>query len=126
MLDIDNVCLRGSIMRNTPEILGIAIYTGHDTRICKNNEGAEYKMSRLMKSTNRKILMIFILQICISFVLGVFGAIWTEKSSGYEYLALEHKSLAYLIVTKMGTWIIIFTNFVPISLLVTLDFAKLF
>jgi len=32
----------------------------------------------------------------------------------------------YLFLIKTGTWILIFTNFVPISLLVTLELTKVF
>jgi magnesium-transporting ATPase (P-type) len=42
-LDINNTCLRGMILKNTQAVVGIAIYTGHDTRIQMNNEKARYK-----------------------------------------------------------------------------------
>jgi magnesium-transporting ATPase (P-type) len=32
-IDIDNVLLRGMMLKNTPSVVGIAIYTGHETRI---------------------------------------------------------------------------------------------
>jgi len=34
--------------------------------------------------------------------------------------------LAYIILTMTGSWILIFCNFVPISLLVTLEMVKFF
>ena len=59
VLNIDNVILRGMILKNTKSIIGISIYTGHDTRIQRNFSKAKYKVSRLMASTNSKILIIF-------------------------------------------------------------------
>lgn len=35
-LGIENLLLRGSSLRNTKEVLGIALYTGHETKELKN------------------------------------------------------------------------------------------
>jgi magnesium-transporting ATPase (P-type) len=37
-----------------------------------------------------------------------------KKSTGF----------AYLLIQQVGTWILIFTNFVPISLMVTVELVK--
>jgi len=36
-LDIDNVCMRGSSLRNTDWIYGVAIFTGHQTKVMMNS-----------------------------------------------------------------------------------------
>ena len=54
------------ILRNTESVVGLTIYTGHETTIQMNNSKARYKQSKMMKSTNLKIVMIFAMQILIS------------------------------------------------------------
>ena len=35
-IDYDNFILRGSSLKNTDYIIGVAVYVGHDTKIMKN------------------------------------------------------------------------------------------
>lgn len=36
-IDIDQILLRGSSLKNTEYVYGIAIYTGHDTKVMMNS-----------------------------------------------------------------------------------------
>ena len=53
--DINNVVLRGMSLRNTDYIIGLVIYTGHDTKIMKNSIKAKYKVSKLEGLLNNSI-----------------------------------------------------------------------
>lgn len=46
-IDINNFILRGCKLRNTKWIIGLVSYTGHDTKIMKNNFNARSKKSHL-------------------------------------------------------------------------------
>lgn len=59
-LDTDQVLLRGSQLRNTQYIYGIAVYTGHQTKIMKNSTGARSKKSKLDLKTNTAILWLIL------------------------------------------------------------------
>jgi magnesium-transporting ATPase (P-type) len=39
-LSVDMFCLRGSSLRNTEWVYGVAVFTGHDTKIMKNSTNA--------------------------------------------------------------------------------------
>ena len=78
-LGIDNVLLRGSIMRNTEYVFGLAIYQGHDTKIMQNSSKAKMKFSKLERQTNKTIGIMLLLSICIAFVGAFVGATWTMK-----------------------------------------------
>jgi phospholipid-transporting ATPase len=41
--------LRGSALKNTEWVYGIAVYTGHETKIMKNNTGSPNKKSDVEK-----------------------------------------------------------------------------
>jgi len=56
-LDAEQVLLRGSSLRNTSFILGIAIYTGHDTKVMKNSAKSRPKQSKIEIAMNRYIII---------------------------------------------------------------------
>lgn len=43
----DNVVLKGCILRNTEYIYGVAVYTGHDTKVMMNSAKPRFKLSQL-------------------------------------------------------------------------------
>lgn len=59
-LSNDNLLLRGMSLRNTEFVYGITVYTGPETKIQKNSLRTKLKMSKIMLTTNRFILMIFL------------------------------------------------------------------
>jgi len=113
-------------LRNTQFVYGLAIFTGHDTKVMLNNANAKYKFSSLEKLTNHAILIIVCCQIIVAFIAGLTGANWiNDKGTKYNYLDIKNnRSFFILLLTKMGTWILVFTNFVPISLMVSLELVK--
>lgn len=51
-LSADNLLLRSCSLRNTDYVYGVAVFTGHDTKVMKNSAKAKYKFSTLEKLTN--------------------------------------------------------------------------
>lgn len=51
-LSIKQLCLRGTILRNTEYIYGIPIYLGNDTKIMKNQKKQPHKVSNVMRQMN--------------------------------------------------------------------------
>ena len=49
----DNVALRGMSLRNTEYVVGVVVYTGHDSKIQMNSAGAVYKTSHVSRTTNK-------------------------------------------------------------------------
>ena len=118
-------------LRNTEMIIGVVVYTGHETKIQMNTVKGEYKVSKMMNLTNEAIFYIFMLQIFFSVSGAVMCATWTIDNAGVRYMGMDtgeyaKQDLGYVIMTMTGSWILIFCNFVPISLLVTLEMVKFF
>ena len=57
LLDIDQILLRGSSLRNTQWVYGIAIYTGHDSKVMMNSSNNKPKFSKIEKATNKYIML---------------------------------------------------------------------
>ena len=52
-LDHNNLMLRGTSLKNTEWLYGLVVYTGHDTRIMRNQSKSRTKFSKLELLTNR-------------------------------------------------------------------------
>ena len=66
--------LRGMSLRNTEYAYGVAIFTGHDTKVMKNSAPAKYKFSRLELLTNHSIYIIFLIQCVLALIAALIGA----------------------------------------------------
>lgn len=137
-LDHNSLLLRGTSLRNTEWVYGLVVYSGHDTRIMKNQSKTRTKFSKLELQTNRQIIYIFIFQIFICLIGATFNQLWTLRigNTQHQYLALfntemtETNNFTEAIIkeslTRFGTWMLLFANFVPISLIVTMELVKFF
>jgi len=118
--------LRGCTLKNTKEVVGFTVYTGHDTKVMMNGAPAKFKFSELEKLTNYFILCILGLQVILASLGGFVGSNWVlDNINKAQYLesTVDHSGF-YLWVQFLGTWVLIFTNFVPISLMVTVELVK--
>lgn len=132
-VSIDNLLLRGSSLKNTEFIQGVVVYVGHQTKIMKNSANSRVKVSCNEKMLNRQILYIF----CLQLGLCLFGAIYgtlVEKANITEslsYLEIQQEystlRMNYFVwcIIKLGSWILMFTYFIPISLVMTIEFVRL-
>jgi phospholipid-transporting ATPase len=145
-LGSDNIILRGSTVRNTEHCYALVIFTGHDTKIMMNSMAAKYKFSGLEIYTNYAIAVVLLTQFLLASSGALTGTLWLIKNgmqnkndncSHFANSTCERtfyldnskelkKGWFYKYMQLTGTWIIIFTNFVPISLLVSLDLVKLY
>jgi phospholipid-transporting ATPase len=126
----NHIVLRGMSLRNTEEIYGWVLYTGRETKIQMNQAKHAYKTSTVMRITYRAIISIFVAQAVFGSIAAVLGATWMVKNLDVPYMnfSMEDKwnSNFWLNLLKMvGTWMLIMTNCVPISLLVSLEVIKL-
>ena len=137
-IDVDQVLLRGSSLRNTEWVYGIAVYTGHDSKVMMNSLKSKPKFSKIEKSTNKYILLSIIIQFAVCFFSGAYTSIWQNLDGvqeNYYYLDLRpdpesqgfdefDHNLFIQIVVNFGKWFLIMMNFVSISLLVSLEMVK--
>lgn len=128
-LDNSNFILRGCSLRNTKFVLALVGYTGHDSKIMLNSVKARPKKSKVEVLMNSFIITVFVVQIMTCFFASFYNACWFHlKKDELSYLEMDTKgftnSFVYNVLVRFGNWLIIFQNFVPISLLVTLEMVK--
>ncbi|KAI9159401.1 drs2 neo1 protein [Blastocladiella emersonii ATCC 22665] len=142
-LTIGNLLLRGTTLRNTPEAIGMAIFTGEETKIRRNaNRNKRTKVPNLEKQTNRVVVIIFACVLLLSIVSTILGAAWDKTVRRYlEFpafaLAKLSPSAAAAVasantantasgyVSAFFTFVILYNTMIPISLYVTLEIVKL-
>jgi phospholipid-transporting ATPase len=86
-LNIENLLLRGSSLKNTEWVVGVVMYAGHQTKIMMNSANSRFKMSTIEKGTNKQIILIFIVQILMCLMSAIIGTIF-QFSKDLEYLDL--------------------------------------
>ncbi|OMJ85922.1 hypothetical protein SteCoe_12625 [Stentor coeruleus] len=129
-LSSEQFLLRGCSLKNTDWIIGIAVYTGHQTKIMLNSSKARSKTSQLESHMNREIVYIFLMQLVLCAVCAVYYTTWYSENRDTTdiYLRLNENSSTsdamVQFVIQFFSWMLIFTNFVPISLLVTLEMVR--
>jgi magnesium-transporting ATPase (P-type) len=131
--------------------MGAVVYTGRETKIQMNSADTPFKTGSLRKFTDRMTFYVFLLQVlrrpacrpvrtadmpklpaqitCCT-IGGIAGSIFVSTGRNMWYIWAGSDSKPPVPVfsgfLQFWTFIIIFTNFIPISLLVTLDMVKFF
>lgn len=133
-LNQDSLLLRGTKLRNAKYVLAMVVYTGEDSKIRMNSSernpkglqafcNAKLKKSRTETLMEKLIIGMFLFQICLCIVCGILNGVWEQKHDKHFYLMLQKDHVASG-AAKIGTWFLTFVNFVPISLLVTMEMVK--
>jgi len=120
----DQVLLRGAQLRNTKWIFGIAVYTGHESKLLQNATAAPIKRSNVDHMTNIQILFLFGLLLVLALMCAIGNTVWmgdhrdTDWYLGFDSLKAQNFGFTFL------TFFILFNNLIPISLPVTLELVK--
>jgi phospholipid-transporting ATPase len=91
-----------------------------------NSVSARPKLSSLDKMTSWFVVLIFIFLLCICTALGLVYAIWEARTGDLveKYITGIDHGFFYCFIVRMLNYMLIFGNFVPISMLLTLEVAK--
>ncbi|OWZ24311.1 Phospholipid-translocating p-type flippase [Phytophthora megakarya] len=128
-LDISHVLLRGTHLKDTVWVVGVVIYTGDDTRVRQNASETPIKASWLSHFINQITIWIVIVQIIILIVAVVVEAqlVGSSRVQRNPYIPDDIKDSTFIdFVWLFLAYMLLFSNFVPISLQVTIDFTRYF
>ncbi|XP_041703179.1 probable phospholipid-transporting ATPase IA [Coregonus clupeaformis] len=120
----EQILLRGARLRNTQWVHGMVVYTGHDTKLMQNSTRPPLKLSSVERITNTLILALFGCLLAISLVCSAGQTLWKTQHGDFAwYMDLNYGGAANFGLNFL-TFIILFNNLIPISLLVTLEVIK--
>lgn len=118
----NNVIYRGSIIRNTPWVLALVVFTGEETKIRMNAlENPRAKAPRLQQQVNQ----IVIFMVCFVIFLAVFCTVacriyYTDQGKLMWFL----QGAEVTVIQNIMGFIIMFNTLIPLSLYVSLEIIK--
>uniref|UniRef100_A0A8C1SYJ1 Phospholipid-transporting ATPase n=1 Tax=Cyprinus carpio TaxID=7962 RepID=A0A8C1SYJ1_CYPCA len=119
------VLLRGAQLRNTQWVVGIVVYTGHDSKLMQNSTKAPLKRSNVERVTNMQILVLFGILLVMALVSSIGAAIWNQQHTDEACWYLSRAGdISLNFWYNLLTFIILYNNLIPISLLVTLEVVR--
>jgi len=137
-IGVSNVLLRGCVLRQTKDLYGVAIFTGHDTKLMQNASAAPFKVSYLMKVMNRCLFIVFAFQAAMCFSNTLFALEWRDSSgkfvkyvnnpnadSNFNFAVGSEMDIGFVPESYL-TFLIAYGNLIPISLYVALEMVKVF
>ena len=120
----NNILLGGAVLRNTTWAVGIAVYTGPDTKLRMNMMKRKEKQSRVEKVVNKYILYILLLQFCMCLVPSVLYAYYLEDSiQDKEFRKYDSSILSGFL--NYFTYFLLLNTMLPISLIISLELLKI-
>ncbi|KAJ1820757.1 phospholipid transporting ATPase [Coemansia sp. RSA 2598] len=131
-LSVNNLLLRGSVVRNTSWAVGVAVFTGDDTKIMMNAGETPSKRSRIERMMNYQVLTQFCLLFVLCFLSAVLGGIYFGRENSFQsYFIVDYESGTGRSAPLYGfltfwTSLILYQTVVPISLYVTIEVVKSF
>ncbi|KAK9454092.1 hypothetical protein V1511DRAFT_489049 [Dipodascopsis uninucleata] len=126
-ISINNLLLRGCSLRNTEWVIGVVMFTGHETKIMLNAGETPTKRSRIARELNINVLYNFVLLFIICMIVGVIEGLRWRKSGNtiqwFEFGSIGGTPALDGLVTFF-TAVIMFQSLVPIALFITLEIIK--
>ena len=128
-----SILLRGASLRNTDYIIGVAIFTGHQTKIMMNASRSPSKRSTVEKKLDKVILFMFFLLFTLCTVGAVFTSQWTKMLGPDQWYLdpdnapeqFDPKKYQMVGVTSFFTSFILYGYLIPISLYISVEFVKI-
>ncbi|EGZ06408.1 hypothetical protein PHYSODRAFT_532111 [Phytophthora sojae] len=122
----ENLLLRGCNLRSCAFIVGLVIFTGSETKLLQNSRAAPSKQSKLYRTANRCMLLIFTTMFALCLASAIAAASWSShNASRVWYLPfIKEGDGADDFIVNFFTFLILYNNLVPISLYVSLDIIK--
>ncbi len=129
-LDLDQVLLRGSSLRNCKWVMALVIYTGEQTKVRLNSRKGATKVSTVDKLMNKQLYGLFVALLIFAAISGIGSAIWVNVNSDAYYLSgtpgAINKSLSDFTKLAFLTAVVQFSYMIPISLYVSMEIQKVF
>lgn len=130
LMNMKQLLLRGTTLRNTDWIIGFVVYTGHLTKVMLNAKKPPSKTSNVLRIMNKMLYSVFAFQFILIAFYSVFGFLWQDANAESHYYIGEDEIDTWY---KPGHWVkrfliflVAYSHLIPISLYVALEVLKLF
>lgn len=126
-LIMNNLILKGCLLKNTDFIFGVVIYTGHDSKMMLNSKAPPSKRSSVQKKMNYILYSVFLFQASICLLWAGLSFEWRKyEADDHVYLDVSEEPGPEDFFTRYITFWVAYSHIIPISLYVALEIVKLF
>ncbi|KAI8907072.1 phospholipid-translocating P-type ATPase [Powellomyces hirtus] len=125
-INIQNILLRGSTLRNTEWVIAFVLFTGRETKVILNAGQTPSKRSLIEKLMNAQVVMNFVILVIMCIIIAIFDSQlskeWAEEAPPWMFNIDTNftKTSVYTFFASM----IMLQNVVPISLYITIEGVK--
>ncbi|WOL06809.1 hypothetical protein Cni_G15543 [Canna indica] len=135
-----NIILRGCELKNTSWIVGVAVYTGQDTKVMLNSSGAPSKRSRLEVQMNREVLLLAAALVALCSIVTILAGVWLtdhrddlgilpyyrkNEFSGTDVDSYDYYGVGLETVFSFLKAVILFQVMIPIALYISMELVRL-
>ncbi|XP_039128741.1 phospholipid-transporting ATPase 1-like [Dioscorea cayenensis subsp. rotundata] len=135
-----NIVLRGCELKNTSWAIGVAVYTGRETKVMLNSSGAPSKRSRLEAHMNRETILLAVLLFLVCSIVTVLAGVWLHvHRAELDYMPFYRKGdysdkevgkynyygIGWEVVFTFLKSVIVFQVMIPIALYVSMELVRL-
>lgn len=121
----NQLLLRGAQLRNTRWVYAIVVFTGHETKLMKNATPAPIKKTKVEHMVNSEIIFLFFVLLFMA-ITCASGQMIAENSSLFNHHILKSPKISPLeFVANILTFVILFNNFIPLSMVVTVEIVRI-
>ena len=128
-LSAKQLLLKGAKLKNTPFIIGIIVYVGHDCKIMKNAKDPVTKYSSLERLMNFGLVAIFIFQAILCILAAILRGYYYHHNNldDVDPTSFGYTKYRYAIESFLNyfTYMLLLNTLIPISLIITLEVVKL-
>ncbi|KAF7563169.1 hypothetical protein G7046_g978 [Stylonectria norvegica] len=127
-LSLSNVIYRGSVIRNTTEVIGMVINSGEECKIRMNaNKNVTAKKPAMQSTINMMVLIQIVVVLMLGMGLTIGYSLWKKRSEQHMWF-LVRPGLYNARVTYVDVffgYLIMFNTLIPLSLYISLEIIKL-
>ncbi|KAG0489547.1 hypothetical protein HPP92_006410 [Vanilla planifolia] len=135
-----NIILRGCELKNTAWVVGVAVYTGKETKVMLNSSGASSKRSRLETHMNREIIILAVALFALCATVTVLAGAWLGRHrdelddipyyrksdfSDKDVEKYEYYGIGWQIVFTFFMAVLLFQVMIPIALYISMELVRL-
>ncbi|KAJ1332558.1 hypothetical protein BSLG_008860 [Batrachochytrium salamandrivorans] len=123
-VNIQNILLRGSVLKNVDFVIGVVLFTGSDTKVVLNSGVTPSKRSNVEKNADIQVVINFVILVVLAAIIAINeGSAFKRLDQrigilNYENIGIDRRLVLF------GASIIMMQNIVPISLYVSLELMK--
>jgi magnesium-transporting ATPase (P-type) len=132
-VDGKSLMMRETNLRNCDYVWGLVVYTGNDTKIQRSNlegEKPKTKVSYIMRTVNKYLMYMLLLQSVLCLVGGILAGIFRDGFTepmwflGWEVPGASAPDGPRSGIFAFFSWFILLSQMVPISLIVSGELVK--